>query len=45
MNIIKVENHEPDKECLQMMETAVEELDLKLRKVINYIHNLPDFSV
>jgi len=42
MNIIREENYEADKESLQMMGVAVDELDLKLRKVINYIHDLPN---
>ena len=41
MNVIKQENYEPNKECLLMMGVAVEELDLKLREVINHTHDHP----
>jgi len=41
MNIIKENNYEPDKECLLMLGVAVEELDLKLREVINHTHDHP----
>jgi hypothetical protein len=42
MNVIKEEDYKPDKECLLMMEVAVEELDFKLREVINHAHDLPE---
>ena len=41
MNVIKQDNYEPNKECLVMMGVAVEELDLKLREVINHTHDHP----
>jgi hypothetical protein len=41
MNVIKQENYKPNKECLVMMGVAVEELDLKLREVINHTHDHP----
>jgi len=41
MNVIKEENYEPDKECLLMMEAAVQELDFKLKEVIFYSQDRP----
>ena len=40
MNIIKDANYEPDKECMHMMGTAIEDLDFKLRKAINQIQGI-----
>ncbi len=42
MGLIKAEGYLPDKECLMMMETAVEELDQKIKKVITFIQDTPE---
>lgn len=39
MNVIKEYNYKASKECLIMMETAVKDLDEKIRHVVNYIQD------